>query len=542
MPSEHAGASWTLEEEMRLYAETGEGRRVAEIAAAHGRTTGAIRARQKRLGLRDAAGALVSPLPEFKSYLRPRTAAAAAGTPRPPSAAPPAAAAGGVAGPPADDREDRPRPTALPQDFPSDGDWIEKLWHALRHDIAALPPMGQDDAMIARRNDIALTRLTPGDDFHPAARLAELGEKYGVSGERIRQIEDRTLRRLRAGVQRGGNLTAQVLGMMTEAVPEQDGQAPLSWLAAELARQGCGPAFTEFLLTGFLMREGSSAAQARRLVAQAMAPIRQIRRAEASARRRDGREDETSERVRRANAFVLGILKKAVWPGQLDRQPTDLSGFQPLRTCRYAQPYYSRTLRRLVGFDSLGERRLIRALDLCTVVTEFAEQPIEIAYRQDGEERTYVPDLVVRTDTDLVFVVEIKGRQRLADRDTLAKAQAAQSYLGPRGIGYCLVDASGFGLDDLRALEPDTEFEHRLADLMRPTGTLRRSAFEAVFERERLQWAYDHLQGTVLRNGMRYETWLIPLADDPRRYIFDFRLTAGETPPGRRGSGSSPRS
>lgn len=103
--------------------------------------------------------------------------------------------------------------------------------------------------------------------------------------------------------------------------------------------------------------------------------------------------------------------------------------------------------------------------------------------------------------------------------------EAAQAHLGQRGIGYCLVDASGFGLDDLRALEPDAMFKRQLDDLLRRNGALRRPAFEKAFDRERLRWAYDQLQGTVLRRGLRYETWLMPLSDDRNRYIFDFRLS-----------------
>ena len=215
-----------------------------------------------------------------------------------------------------------------------------------------------------------------------------------------------------------------------------------------------------------------------------------------------------------------------MWPNHLNGQPLDLAGLPPLRDCRQEQPYYSRTLRRLVGYDSDGEKRLIRALDVGTVVTEFAEQPVEIGYRLDGADRTYIPDLMVRTDTDLYFVIEIKARQRLADRTTLVKAQAAASHLGARGIGYCLTDANGFGLDDLRALEPDDEFRHRLDELLRRNVTVTRETFEEAFGRERQIWTYDQLQSAVLREGLRYDT---RLTDHPRiagRYIFDFRLRA----------------
>lgn len=528
MSLENAGSPWTLDEEERLYEETGNGMSVAEIARMHGRTNGAITSRQRQMGLQDETGKLVLPLPEFKSHLRAQRKHEA----RPSSPMSTATQAGkGATSPPGRSSDAvifKPdaaaQSLAWPQDFSWTGDWIEMLWEALRHDIAALPSgNGQPEAIVKRGIDVALARLSPGDDFHPRANLAELGEKYGISRERIRQIETKALRRLRARVRQKTSFTARILEKMADAVPDDHAEAPLSWFAAELARQGCGATFTEFALMAFLGRSGTTAKNARRLIRAAMPSVRSISRTEVSARQ-NSEQSTLPERVQKANGFVLGILKKAAWPERLDGQPIDLSSFRPLRGCRYEQPYYSQTLQRLVQFDSMGERRLIRALDICTIVTEFTEQPLEIAYDHDGAVYTYIPDLLIRTDTDLFFVIEIKGRNRLADRRTLSKAEAAQRYLGERGIGYCLVDENGIGLEDLRAMAPDSEFEHRLRELLRYNTVVTRKIFEQSYDRQMLGWAYDQLQGAVLRNGMRYETQLIERADSRTRYIFDFKL------------------
>lgn len=532
MSASNAGLHWTLEEEEALYAETGNGMSVAAIAAAHGRTKGGITSRQRQMGLRNEEGEVISPLPEFKSYLgarrehgtRPSASALTTTSPREAKAraarrARKAAAAEGT-----------PASASFPpwpKDFPRDGNLVEMLWHALRNDIAALPAKSHLDSLNEREIDVALARLSPGDEFHPTAKLSELGEKYNVTRERIRQIENRVVRRLRAGIQRRRNLTARVLAKVEDAVPDDQCEAILSWFAAEIGRQNCGKSFTEFVLMALVVtRKGKPTKQARQLVKLAMPSVHQISRGGVSAERRSGENGEAKPSVQSANAFVLGILKKATWPTHLNEKPVDLSGFQPLRACISDRPYYSKTLQRLVGFDSLGERRLIRALDICTVVTEFTEQPVKIGYRDERGDRIYIPDLLVRTDTDLYFVVEIKGRHRLADRRTLAKATAAERYLGDRGIGYCLVDENGFGLDDLRSLTPDDEFEHRLQHLLRQKEVVTRRVFERGFDRPKLRWAYDQLQNAVLRNDMRYETRLIARTDIPTRYIFDFELRA----------------
>ena len=532
----NVGAPWTLEEEKRLYEETVKSMSVAEIAAVHGRTTGGVKARQRQMGLRDEAGKLISPLPEFQSALREKNKREA--TPlverkrrskRPSSAV--LRAAGGA-------RQKAPaaEPEALaawPKGFPHYGDWIEKLWNALRHDTEVLLRNGRQPGAAAERGiNITLARLTPDDKLHPAAKLSELGDAFGVSRERIRQIQVKTMRRLAARVQQTDSLTGRVLDMMAETPPRDHMQAPLSWFANELAGRGCRTAFTEFMLLAFLVHSGATPKDARQRVEEAMGAIVTLRRAKASASRRRRQDDEVTERTRRANAFVLGILRQAAWPERLNGRSVDLSGVRPLRDCKYDQPYYSRTLQRLVGYDSMGERRLIQELDLCTIVTEFVEQPMEIGYRFDGKDRVYVPDLLVRIDANLFFIIEIKGRHRLADRKTLAKAEAAGLYLGERGIGYCLADAGGFGLDDLRALEPDENFNGRLEDLLQRYGMVRRDTFEQAFGPGRRRWAYDQLQAAVLRDGLSYDTRLIERPDFPHRYIFDFRLsrTAGSLP------------
>jgi hypothetical protein len=484
------------------------------------------------MGLRNETGELISPMPQFQSALRSkgeRESAPSAGRKksRKRGSSSVLRAAGGAR------RESQAtiQPTespVWPADFPQRGNWIEKLWHALYCDAEAVLRDGsRPEKMAERALDIALTRLTPAADYHPAATLEELGAKYGVVRERIRQIQIKVVRRLAGHVRQEKSLTARVLKEMADDIPEDQEQARLSWFATELARHGCRTAFTEFVFMAFLGRRALPPKEARRLVEQAIPSIRRMRRAEASERHRRDAGGELSEQARKANTFVLGILKKAVWPDRLNGQPLDLSGFPPLRDCRYEQPYYSKTLQRLVQFDSMGERRLIQALDVCTIVTEFTEQPLKIDYRLDNRSRTYIPDLLVRTDTDLFFVIEIKARQQLADRETLAKAEAAWHHLGARGIGYCLTDKNGFGLDDLRALEPSDEFRRRLEQLLRRNRIVQRETFEQTFNHEGQQWAYDQLQSIVLREGLRYETSMIGHPQIPNRNIFNFRLRTG---------------
>lgn len=237
----NVGSPWTLEEENE---ETVNGLAVAEIAAAHGRTTGGIRARQQQMGLRDEAGELTSPPPEFRSALRgenggPPRAKRRRRSKRPVSSVLRAASSGS--------RETSQvgldAPVAWPEDFPHDGDWVEKLWRALRHDAEALLRKdGQVETRNERALNITLSRLTPDDDLHPWATMAALGEAYGVTRERIRQIEIKTLHLLTSRIQQTNSLTRRLLDEMADAAPGNVEASP-SWFALEFARQDCRTAF-----------------------------------------------------------------------------------------------------------------------------------------------------------------------------------------------------------------------------------------------------------------------------------------------------------
>jgi hypothetical protein len=371
MPPKNIGSPWTLEEEMRLYEESGKGMSTAEIAAAHGRTTGGITSRQKQMGLRNEEGQLISPLPEFRSYRRVKM-----GSGRETLSSPGVRRKRASSSTPHASGEERgANPTTVetipwPENFPWKGSWIDQLWHALRYDIhASLIDRGQTEAPVEREVAIALARLTPANEFHPQATLAELGGKFGVTRERIRQIQTRVERRLAARVRQKSSLTARTLDKMTQMMPPDCREAPLSWFAGELSRQSDSKSFTKFMLTALLVGRGIRTKEARRRAEEATA-IRPLRGTETSLSRQENKGDASPGDVERENAFVMRILKKAMWPKQLNNQLADLSEFPPLKECKYEQQYYSAAMKRYVGFDSWGEARLIRALETCTVVTE----------------------------------------------------------------------------------------------------------------------------------------------------------------------------
>jgi len=174
-----AGGIWSREEETLLYEATVGGMTTADIAERHGRTVGGIKARQRRMQLRDKlTGKLFDPLPSLQHHAKPERQSMSDDLARKP--APPKA------------KKKLPRLIEEPIpvfEFDPNDDPIMLLWAAIQHDIAHLvSARSSEDAMRQRNQEIVLKRLHPGADGKSAVSLEELGQDHGITRERVRQV------------------------------------------------------------------------------------------------------------------------------------------------------------------------------------------------------------------------------------------------------------------------------------------------------------------------------------------------------------------
>lgn len=185
----------------------------------------------------------------------------------------------------------------------------------------------------------------------------------------------------------------------------------------------------------------------------------------------------------------------------------------------------SEKLRRTVLCESGTELRVFTWLERCPDVRWYQEQPIKIAYYTGtGEAKFYYPDVAVWDHDGRVVVIEVKPLITMYREDTLAKAIGALRFLGPRGIGYLLVDASGRTPADLAAHPYDTraavEIETMFRDRPVPFGLVRRTlcrglgsfdfrAFVSMVVNR--DWAVSNLPGVHvgrLAQGLSFRTLL----------------------------------
>lgn len=521
---------WSLEEDRLLYDETARRQDVSTIAADHGRTERAIRARQARLGLRKNRGeALFDPLPEYKPVQKrdPRR------NRRIPEPQPPAAAAAQASDSArVRERASEPSPLvprdkdALPDGFTIHDEPLDLLWAAIRTDIETLTRSDGTPVFKPRHKAVMLSRLSPGNTLHPFRTLKYIGEELGITGERVRQLESKGLRKLLHPAHASTSRLSTTLRLLADAHCQDDLADQTRWLLEEILATRSESQFQQYVLKVFFKLTLVPREQRNAILAALPGFPRQAQREERRAARSEAAQKKREGRQRQADAFVLGILGKAVYGGSRLAMFPDLEGFAPLRECQGHRKAFSRTLQRAVQVESQGEARVVRALDNCGIINAFAEQAIEIPYKIDGSQRVYIPDLLVRTVEGFAYVIEVKARLRLADCAVQYKARAAEDYLGARGIGYCLVDTDGASVEDLRNMIVSDDLRLFMWDRVSRVGILRLSDLRDYLGTWPGEDIFDQLQAFVLQEGLNYRTHFFPFERSPTGYRFDFVLTA----------------
>ena len=104
---------------------------------------------------------------------------------------------------------------------------------------------------------------------------------------------------------------------------------------------------------------------------------------------------------------------------------------------------HSEKLGRNVACESGTELRVFTWLEHSIDIRWYQEQPMSIPYVRRGRPRRYYPDVAIWDQEGRVAMVEVKPLFTIYREETVIKAIAALNFLGPQGIGYLLVDASG---------------------------------------------------------------------------------------------------
>lgn len=103
--------------------------------------------------------------------------------------------------------------------------------------------------------------------------------------------------------------------------------------------------------------------------------------------------------------------------------------------------YPSWKMGRMLQWESVAELNAMRLLDADPSVLFFAEQPLILRYRLNGESRLHYPDQLVKRDTGSKELWEIKSERDAARSDVAARTALLRAALPTYGYEYRLVYA-----------------------------------------------------------------------------------------------------
>ncbi len=351
--------------------------------------------------------------------------------------------------------------------------------------------MAQVEALTDRESRMVELRYgLMGGDSHT---LGQVGQEFGVSGERIRQIINRAHRKIRARgrrqIRKGetGKPCAQLI-LYLESIIQPDETGDVERLVDCIVND-----------LSYL----PSDTHALPLVASLIYPNQKL----AKSRQGEAR-NRIRERVRlgRQSGKFRHLLSYVIWPNEARLLTGDeMSAVRRERNVStngegQSGSFFSGKLNRAIQYESQMELDFLLQLEQLEEVVYYQEQPFRIPYNYEGKKWDYYPDLLFVLSDGRGVVVEIKPVFKMALRKNLVKWSALRRFCHDRGLGILVTDGR-YSIQQVQRRDVNTGFEKAiLASLergplswreykgIRDKYDVNRSDFLALVLQNRLVW------------------------------------------------------
>lgn len=323
----------------------------------------------------------------------------------------------------------------------------------------------------------------------PARTLQEVADRHGITRERVRQLVDRSLTRLKAALRSPRTDAARFLAF--EIRPRLPGElralvGSVHDLAGYLPT--ANPAQTTWCLAYLFGPRVRGFRQMRDLVGAA---IREHLRPGRTAGARTAPKTQGGKR-----RVVERVLANAWWPtspGRFSAKAPPVSGLRlrEVQTGRPGRITGSFTSTRddygSISFESGHELTFLKALDSSPRVAWYAEQGVEVRYDDRGTVRRTFPDAIMVADDGRALLVEVKPVIGMFWTSTLRKALAAREFAEAMGWGFALSTGSGLTLAEIAARPIDLAAAEALTSAIDAAGgALRFPEFKPLRDMYRL--------------------------------------------------------
>lgn len=298
-----------------------------------------------------------------------------------------------------------------------------------------------DSALSERNADILCRRFgLLGTD---GQTLSEIGQEFKLTRERIRQLVNKSLRKINTKAKRqfkNGQIDepgARLVKLINEAIrPGEEGEDTrmLTMCAEQLPN--LHPVKYAAPLIGYFLG-GTNASQSYQGV------VGQLYRARF---RKEHQEAYLLQLVEKQGQRFKDTLQDVVWPKHTSILTVDkaasFSGQRSISKDGFGETgeFFSAKLQREVEFESNLERYFLELLESIDDVVFYQEQPLKIAYNQQGRRTYYFPDILFLLRDGRVVVVEIKPRNEMALFHNWTKWTALQRYCHRHGYGFLVTD------------------------------------------------------------------------------------------------------
>lgn len=345
----------------------------------------------------------------------------------------------------------------------------------------------------------------------PAQTLAAVGQTLGLTGERVRQLQEKALRRMwtdTAPASRKFRTTLAELSCI-DGVPPAAKPAPPERLL--VLAQAIVPSAAPRQAVLFLARLAGAPRKRAESLATEAAHVLTLRHAAAR------RETALQDRIERATRRWRELAALALWPASHGAPPRR----EELEALRKTDPAHSGMwfcpkLGRDVAYESDTELSVIQLLSFSTQIAYYQEQPLSVGYRYDGQQRTYYPDLLAVTTDGRCIVIEVKPQFEMATAINVVKYRALQQFCDNRGWGFVMTDNGNRTRTLLETRPVDPRLDASLSAALAHHGQLTWPQVRAAIGTTPLHWA--DMSALILKNGWDLHTspYRLRLAASPR--------------------------
>lgn len=309
--------------------------------------------------------------------------------------------------------------------------------------------------------------------------LASIGSQFGVSRERIRQIEMQLVRRLKTSYrsQKRGDvaLRTQIQSYVRDCLCiDTEGAVERMVAFANQELHGMPRAMT-LVLHLIYQRDADIHIQAYEEYLRTCAV-------------------EFADQVKyeRKRQKLLTLLNSVIWPPHVQHYTRDsLCHITQQRAVSYtgaghAGTFFSQKLQESVEYESQMEMFFYQRIDAIDDVVWYQVQPFAIEYEWYGTMRQYYPDVLMLLNDGYCVVVEVKGRYDMGLHVNLSKWSALRTFCMQQGYGLLVTDGR-IAIQDLVRYPVDESTQQLVLNALE-CESLSWNGYKALREQCDLQW------------------------------------------------------